>query len=167
MPQNAPNPAEPASKQGQAHLPKETSSAERARILLALIDKQSARDSLGTLPEEAENLQGPNPSTSDTLPSQETLLSSARDLLARLEKKPAVAPSPRAVKPNAPLSKSVIRSTIAALIESSDLSTEHPAIIAIVLQKQSAKTKAAALRQLPGPTARWVQRCIQRLDEMP
>lgn len=152
----------------KAHLPKDTSSAERARILLALIDKQAAKSDLGALTQQAKALQS-QAGDQDHLdmPSRETLLRSARDLLSRLEpgKKHQTMP-PRAPKPRSGMvSRAVIRSTIAALIEESDLSKEHHAIIAIVLQNQTAKTKAAVLRQLPGPLARRVQQSIERVKE--
>jgi flagellar motor switch protein FliG len=151
------------------HLPKETSSAERARILLALIDQQGRKADFGALTKKAEALQsqGGARDTHD-MPSRETLLRSARDLLSRLEpgKKQQTAPAPTPKPRGGMLSKAVIRSTIAALIEESDLSREHPAIIAIVLQNQSSKTKAAVLRQLPGPLARRVQQSMERVKEV-
>lgn len=165
MPQD-PQPNTPA-KSPQAHLPKETSSAERARILLALIDQQGRNADLGALTKKAEELQGQGSARDpNDMPSRETLLRSARDLLSRLEpvKKRQSTPMP---KPRGGmLSKAVIRSTIAALIEESDLSREHPAIIAIVLQNQNSKTKAAVLRQLPGPLARRVQQSMDRVKEV-
>lgn len=152
----------------QAHLPKETSSAERARILLALIDQQGRKANLGVLTQKAEALQSQGGvRDGHEMPSRETLLRSARDLLSRLEpgKRQQSAPAP---KPSSGgmQSKAVIRSTIAALIEESDLSREHPAIIAIVLHNQTSKTKAAVLRQLPGPLARRVQQSMERVKEV-
>jgi|GEM_PF-805257 len=154
----------------EAHLPKTASSAERARILLALIDKQGAQDGLSDLTQEAQALQQQDRDASDSttaMPSRETLMRSARDLLARLEpRKKQIARSTAAPKPSSGmLTKTVVRSTIAALIEDSDLPKEHPAVIAIVLQNQDAKTKAAVLRQLPGSLARRVQQSIERVKE--
>ena len=161
----APQPAAEACPSPEARLPSETSNAERARILLALIDKQRGQDNLGDLTQKAKALQQQDraaQSSPNAMPSRETLMQSARDLLARLEPSKKHTPA----KPSGGmLAKPVVRSTIAALIEESDLPKEHPAVIAIVLQNQDAKTKAAVLRQLPGSLARRVQQSIERVKE--
>ena len=169
MPPN-PQAAQKADAAPETQLPQQASSAERARILLALIDKQGAQDGLGDLTRKAEALQqrdhdaAGNP---NAMPSRETLMSSARDLLARLEPSKKQAPPKAPARPKSGmLSKTMVRSTIAALIEDSDLPKEHPAVIAIVLQNQGAKTKAAVLRQLPGSLARRVQRSIEQVKEV-
>lgn len=164
-----PQPADEANQSPEARLPSDASNAERARILLALIDKQGAHDDLGDLTQQAKALQQQDRAAQDSLNamhSRETLMQSARDLLARLEpNKKKTPPTPPAKPINGMLAKPVVRSTIAALIEESDLPKEHPAVIAIVLQNQDAKTKAAVLRQLPGSLARRVQQSIERVKE--
>lgn len=164
-----PQPAAEACPSPEARLPLEASNAERARILLALIDKQGGQDHLGDLTQKAKALQQQDRAAQgspNTMPSRETLMQSARDLLARLEpSKKQMPPKPSPKPSNGMLAKPVVRSTIAALIEESDLPKEHPAVIAIVLQNQDAKTKAAVLRQLPGSLARRVQQSIERVRE--
>lgn len=165
----AQQPAAEACPSPEARMPLEASNAERARILLALIDKQGEQDNLGDLTQKARALQQQDRAAQcspNAMPSRETLMQSARDLLARLEPSKAHTPPKSSPKPSSGmLAKPVVRSTIAALIEESDLPKEHPAVIAIVLQNQDAKTKAAVLRQLPGSLARRVQQSIERVKK--
>lgn len=142
-----------------AEVTQNSSSAERARILLSLLNKQTEDEDLGSLKTAARDMQG---DTNKELPSRETLRKSARDLIARLEER-----KPAQARPTAPHSsfdkKRVIKSTIAALIHDSTLPREHPAVIAIVLENQPPQTQAAVIRGLPGHKARRVQRALTRL----
>jgi hypothetical protein len=144
-----------------ANVPHTADNAERARILLALLDTTKPDAALEALTRTAKTLTAGSlsDSASADLPSQETLMQSARALLSRLKEMPDK-PRHQVTKPPA---QAIIRSTIAALINDSALPREHPAIIAIVLQNQSAATKAAVLRSLPGNTARRVQRALDRI----
>lgn len=164
---NAPN-TQPSNANFAKHADKEmgASSAERARILLALIDKQSATAELQPLAADARKLQPGSDADTAGMPSPASLQASARDLLARLERaRPSLTQKVTEAKPRfAP--RAVLRSTIAALIRESTLTHEHPAVIAIVLQNQDARTQAAVLKQLPGRTARQVKRTIGTLREM-
>lgn len=145
---------------------KGASSAERARILLALIDKQSIPDALEPLAADARKLQPGIGPDATGMPSPASLQASARDLLSRLESA-RVSPREKPAAAQNPLPhKAIFRSTIAALIKDSKLTDEHPAVIAIVLQNQNARTQAAVLRQLPGRTARQVTRTIGALREL-
>ena len=128
------------------------SSAERARLLLGLIGQSSGTPALDELRSKAERLSS-NMSERNTSP--ETVKREARKLLEAVQKR-------KARKTHLP-SLEVVRSTIAALVETSNLEEEHPAVLAVVLQKQDRATKASVMRSTHGDRARRIQAALTSL----
>ena len=131
-----------------AHL----SSADRARLLLGLIGQSGGSPAMDDLRMKAEALSSRAPSRPA---SPETIKRETRKLLDAVQKRKA-----RKVKPQ---SLEVVRATIAALVETSNLEEEHPAVLAVVLQNQDRATKASVMRSTRGDRARRIQAALAAL----
>ena len=130
--------------------------AARARILLELLRNRGQEKGLSPLIEAASQVAG---RLDAPPPDPDVLRQSARELLERIGRKQHP-PLPRTPGPMDP---TALRSTVAGLIDGRQLSKEHPAVIAIVIERQSHRMQAAVLRGLGAPLARDVRRALIRL----
>lgn len=145
---------EQASTTGSEDAPA-TLAEERARVLLELLREQRSDSDMGSLISEAQGVAG-----SRAVPSDDALRNSARELLKRIGRKTR----PQAAKSVGMMTPAVVRSTVAALVDGKNLTREHPAIIAMVIEHQDRKTQASVLRGLPGRKARKVQRALSGMS---
>lgn len=144
---------EPAPKPHNSSAP-ESAPQERARVLLELLREQRGDTEMGGLISDARDKAG-----AQKVPSAEALRNSARELLERIGRKTR----PKPAQAVGMMTPAIVRSTVAALVDGKNLTREHPAIIAMVIEQQDRKTQASVLRGLPGRKARKVQRALSGL----